>query len=167
MTVTISQPSGHYLAELNVSTAIADLDSAEMEVFVKALGKVNALADAADGFVWRLQDGGDAMPDERFSDNPRTITTLSVWQTPDAFENYIWNTAHRGFMPRGLRWFLPATAPSFVMWWVPAGHIPRMAEARARLAQLTEQGPSSDAFDWSVLPGTRPWQAAGGPPRKP
>ena len=36
--------------------------------------------------------------------------------------------------------------PGYVLWWVPAGHIPTLEEAKAKLAYLGEHGPSPEAF---------------------
>ena len=51
------QADGHHLAEINVATAIADLDDPVMEPFMAALDKVNALAEASAGFVWWIAAG--------------------------------------------------------------------------------------------------------------
>jgi Domain of unknown function (DUF3291) len=48
-----------HLAQLNVARAVASLDAPELAEFVAALGSINALAEAAPGFVWRLA-GADA-----------------------------------------------------------------------------------------------------------
>ncbi|MFD0068985.1 DUF3291 domain-containing protein, partial [Streptomyces sp. NPDC127574] len=55
-------PTGaHELAEVNIARLTAPLDSPQLKAFVDALDPVNAVADAADGFVWRLQsDSGNA-----------------------------------------------------------------------------------------------------------
>ena len=36
------------------------------------------------------------------------------------------------------------------MWWVPAGHVPDVAEARERLAHLRAHGPSPFAFPFGA-----------------
>jgi hypothetical protein len=38
-----------------------------------------------------------------------------------------------------------------VMWWIPAGHRPSLAEAAERLALLRTQGPSAEAFTFRLL----------------
>ena len=43
------------LAQLNVAELVAPLDSVELTDFVANLEGINALADSASGFVWRLQ----------------------------------------------------------------------------------------------------------------
>ena len=37
-----------------------------------------------------------------------------------------------------------------VLWWVPAGHEPSVAEGMARLAQLRRSGPEPEAFDFKA-----------------
>ena len=43
------------LAQVNIGRLLAPLDSRRIAGFVAALDSVNAVADAAPGFVWRLQ----------------------------------------------------------------------------------------------------------------
>ena len=53
--------SAFQIAELNIALAKAPVDSPLLAEFAAALEPVNALADAAPGFVWRLQsEEGDA-----------------------------------------------------------------------------------------------------------
>ena len=54
--------TGYHLAELNIGTARAATDSPEMAGFMAGITSVNALADTAPGFVWRLQDGDGPAP---------------------------------------------------------------------------------------------------------
>ena len=39
-----------------------------------------------------------------------------------------------------------------VLWWVPEGHRPTIAEAKARLDLLRELGPTPEAFDFGSVP---------------
>lgn len=51
----------HQLAQLNIAKLKFALDDPALSEFVDNLEKINALADASPGFVWRLQtDDGDA-----------------------------------------------------------------------------------------------------------
>jgi len=51
----------HHLANVNIATLRAPIDDPLIADFVAGLPAVNALADVAPGFVWRLQtDDGDA-----------------------------------------------------------------------------------------------------------
>ena len=155
--IVVSLPDGHCLAELNIGLAVADLDAPTMADFMKTLDKVNRIADRSPGFVWRLQDEAGNATGVKFSENPREIVNLSVWQTSADLEHYVWNTVHRQFMKRRAEWFVPLDQPYFVLWWVPAGVLPTLAEALDRLAWLRSDGPSAHAFGWSNLLGQRIW----------
>ena len=155
--ICVSQPDGHYLAELNIGLAVDDLDTPTMADFMKALDKVNRIADRSPGFVWRLQDEAGNATGVKYSENPREIVNLSVWQTSADLEHYVWNKVHRHFMNRRAEWFVPIDQPYFVLWWVPVDVLPTLAEALDRLACLRSDGPSAHAFGWSNLPGQRIW----------
>ncbi|MDH3740809.1 MAG: DUF3291 domain-containing protein, partial [Hyphomicrobiales bacterium] len=45
-----------HLAQLNVGTMLYPQDDPRMAGFMDNLDRVNAIADRAPGFVWRLQD---------------------------------------------------------------------------------------------------------------
>ena len=51
---------GFQLAQLNVARMVAPLEDPVMAGFVDRLDQINALADAAPGFVWRLQTDEEA-----------------------------------------------------------------------------------------------------------
>ena len=159
-----AQPAGHCLAELNIATSVADVDNPAMAGFINALDVVNAIAERSPGFVWRLKDeSGNAIGFKRAGD-PREIYNLSVWERAQDLEFYIWKTVHRRFMNQRHRWFHPASAPYFVLWWVPQGERPTLDGALVRPKHLREQGPSAFAFGWANLVGKRLWQSDGAPP---
>ena len=93
----------------------------------------------------------------KYSENPREIVNLSVWQTSADLEHHVWNKVHRHFMNRHAERFVPIDQPYFVLWWVPVDVLPTLAEALDRLACLRSDGPSAHAFGWSNLPGQRIW----------
>ena len=64
---------------------------------------------------------------------------------------------HKRIYQKKGNWFEPRATPHFVMWWVPVGHIPTPEEALARLAHLTQHGPSGHAFGWESLPNVKLW----------
>ena len=83
------------LAEINIATLVAPLDDPQIDDFRNAVDEVNAIAEAAPGFVWRLQtDEGNATAIQAFP-NPLTIVNLSVWESPDAPELRVRRTAPR------------------------------------------------------------------------
>ena len=44
------------------------------------------------------------------------------------------------------QWFEPLEGPILVLWWIPAGQIPTVAEAQGRLQHLKDHGPTAHAF---------------------
>lgn len=121
------------------------LDSPRLAEFVAALEPVNALADAAPGFVWRLQDEtGDATSIKAFGDD-RLIVNMSVWEDLDALWRFVYDDGHLAVMRRRREWF-EHMRMHLALWWVPAGRLPTVAEAEQRLAALEQRGPSPYAF---------------------
>ena len=58
---------------------------------------------------------------------------------------------HRQFYERRQDWFQVLGQMHFVMWWVPAGHKPTLAQALDRLEHLRRHGDSEQAFGWRWL----------------
>ena len=139
--------SGHQLAQINVARLLAPIDAPETADFVAALAPVNARADAAPGFVWRLQtESGDATS-VRVSDDPLLIVNLTVWESVEALEGFAYREAsHLAVLRRRREWFDRPAAAATALWWVPSGHLPTLDEALDRLAVLRARGPSPDAF---------------------
>jgi heme-degrading monooxygenase HmoA len=136
----------YHLAQINIARAVADLDSPLMQGFVSRLDEINALAEKAPGFVWRLQaDAGDATSIRAFED-PRTYINMSVWETPEDLKNFVYRSAHVELIRDREAWFSRLSEQHQAAWWVPAGHRPSAAEGRNRLLLLREQGPSATAF---------------------
>jgi hypothetical protein len=142
--VTSAEP-GWQLAQLNLARLSSPLDSPQLADFVGSLEPVNALADAAPGFVWRLQDdSGNATALRPWGED--TIVNLSVWESVTALRAFVFGADHAAVLRRRRQWFEPYGRPSLVLWWVPSGHRPTMQEARDRLDLLTSVGPGADAF---------------------
>ncbi|WP_248963124.1 DUF3291 domain-containing protein [Sphaerisporangium perillae] len=145
-----------HLAQLNVAHMRAPVDSPELADFVAALEPVNALADAAPGFVWRLK-GGDAPTDTIQHDyGDMLLVNFSAWASRDALWNYVYRSGHLEVLRRRREWFHRMAEPYSVMWWIPEGHTPSLAEAMRRLATLKADGPGPEAFtftDFHPAPG--------------
>jgi len=136
-----------HLAEFNVVRLTEPIDSPRLASFVALLPEINALAEASPGFVWRLtdHDGHDATSMRPFPDHD-VIINLSVWESVEDLERYVYRGRHLDPLRRRREWFLPNTTPNTVLWWIPAGTVPTVAEAMARLATLTRSGPGPEAF---------------------
>ena len=139
--------SAWHLAEFNVARLHQPLDHPDTAEFVAALDEVNALAEAAPGFVWRLTDeSGQSSSYVRADEDPLLIINLSVWRTPDELHDFVFHTAHSGFLRRRREWFQRMAEAYLVCWWVPAGEVPSVDEALERLARLRRDGVSEHAF---------------------
>jgi hypothetical protein len=135
-----------HLAQVNIGRVRAALDDPLMEGFKSQLDPINALADRTPGFVWRLQtDDGHAMAIRPYADE-RMAINLSVWESLDALQQFVYKSAHIAPLRDRKQWFEPIDGPILALWWIPAGHIPTVEEAKERLALLEERGPSADAF---------------------
>jgi hypothetical protein len=138
--------AGHHLAQLNIARMLAPLDSEQMAGFVQALDPLNALADGAPGFVWRLQtEDGDATAIRPYDDD-MMIVNLTVWESIEALADFAYRSDHREVMVQRRKWFERMAEAFMVLWWVPAGHRPPVAEAKERLELLRREGPTPAAF---------------------
>jgi heme-degrading monooxygenase HmoA len=141
--------AAHHLAQVNVATVRAPLDSPELAGFVAQLEPINALADHSPGFVWRLQtEDGDATAIRPFEDE-RIMVNLSVWESLEALRTFVYASRHLDVMRRRREWFHRMDA-YLALWWVPAGTIPTVAQAKDRLERLAGNGPGPDAFTFRV-----------------
>ncbi|MFI6359630.1 DUF3291 domain-containing protein [Streptomyces sp. NPDC050743] len=170
--MTASTHAAH-LAQLNVATLRHPLDDPRMAPFVEMLDPVNAAADSAPGFVWRLVEEGAADATGLRPAGEDVIVNLTVWQSQEALWDFTYRSGHLEVMRRRREWFHRHVTAHLVLWWVPAGHLPTVGEALERLADLGEHGPSLRAFTFAssytateaaqhlrAVPPTQPQQAA-------
>ncbi len=139
------------LAQVNVARLVAPLDDPVLADFVAALEPVNAAADRAAGFVWRLQgEGGDATGIRAFTwdaaESAGVIVNLSVWTDVEHLAAFVYGELHRQVLRRRREWFQRMSEAWVACWWVPAGHRPTTDEAEARVLRLRAEGPTPFAF---------------------
>jgi hypothetical protein len=137
----------HELAQVNIALARQPLDAPLLADFMAALEPVNARADNASGFVWRMQTAeGDATAVRGFGGDPRLIINLTVWQSLEAMRDFVYgDPRHLAVMRRRRDWFERLELRT-ALWWVPIGHRPTVAEAERRLDHLRRRGPTPQAF---------------------
>ena len=139
--------TSYHLAQLNIAKMKHSLDDPVMADFINNLDNINQLADNAPGFVWRLiTDAGVIDPSEQklFSDD--ALVNMSVWTDVESLHNYVYRTAHAKIMSRRKDWFEHLREAYTVLWWIPAGTIPTILEAKQKLELLRLNGPTPDAF---------------------
>lgn len=138
--------SAYELAQLNIGTIRGPIDSPVMADFVANLARINALADASPGFLWRLQtEAGDATAIRPF-ENENVAINMSVWRDTESLRRFVYRTAHADILRRRAEWFEKMSEAFVVLWWVPRGHRPTVAEAIERLGALRSKGASAQAF---------------------
>ena len=136
----------YQLAEINIATFRVPMADPINAGFIANLDRVNALAEAAPGFVWRLIGESNNALDVRAFANPNTAINMSVWTDMDALANFVYrNDGHREIMRRRKEWF-DRMEFHLALWWVPAGHRPTVIEGKERLEWLSRVGPSAHAF---------------------
>lgn len=137
--------SEFHLAQLNIAQMKFAIDDPAMAEFVARLEDINALADSAPGFVWRLQtEEGDATAIDHFGQDK--LVNMSVWEDLESLHAYVFRSAHNQVMALRKQWFERMEAAYSVMWWVEAGHTPGLDEAGERLERLRRDGPGPRAF---------------------
>lgn len=141
----------YQLAQVNVARLVATLEDPLLEGFVSGLAPVNAAADEAPGFVWRLQDdGGNATEIEAFGwdvgDGVGIVVNLSVWVDMEHLIAFVYSDLHRAVLRQRRQWFKPMVESSLACWWIPEGTIPTTDDAEERVKYLRDNGPSPYAF---------------------
>jgi hypothetical protein len=135
-----------HIAQINVATALYPLDDPRIADFMALLDEVNALAERSPGFAWRLKSESGNATDIKFTDDPKFIVNMSVWESVEALFEFVYKTSHRLVMTRRREWFERPQRAYQVLWWVPAGRFPTVAEGLARLDHLDAHGPTAHAF---------------------
>ncbi|MEO1034950.1 MAG: DUF3291 domain-containing protein [Pseudomonadota bacterium] len=133
---------------MNIATMRAPLESPELADFVAGLERINALAEAADGFVWRLQtDDGDATALRPLGDD--VLINISVWRDIESLKTFVYQTTHVDFLRRRAEWFTNPRGAHAVLWWIPVGERPTEQDGIAKLNHLNEHGPTAVAFTFA------------------
>jgi hypothetical protein len=146
----------YVVAQVNVGRLVAPLDSPQLADFVAWLDPVNAVADGAPGFVWRLQteDGNStalrAFEDDAEGSDGGILINMSVWESVDALAAFVYGDGHRAVLRRRREWFERLQDVYAALWWVPRGHIPTIGEAEDRVKHLRAHGPTPHAFTFKV-----------------
>jgi hypothetical protein len=138
------------LAQINVAKFRHPINDPVNADFVANLDRVNAVADASPGFVWRLIGSGNSATDIQAFDDPLLLVNLSVWTDIESLRAYAYkNPAHAEIMRRRKEWTEEMQEAYVALWWIPSGHIPTILEAKQKLESVRQNGPTSEAFTFS------------------
>ncbi len=135
-----------HLAQINIAQAQNEMDDVAMRGFVNRLDEINALADQAPGFIWRLQtEGGDSTA-LRVFDDPLLLINMSVWETIEDLRNFVYRSMHVELIRDREAWFKKMPLMHQALFWLPAGQLPDIEQGKQRLDHLQKHGPTRQAF---------------------
>jgi hypothetical protein len=143
----------YHLAQLNLARMLHPLTDARMKEFVDALEAINALAERSPGFVWRLKSASGNATDIQhpWSEDPFVLANMSVWESLEHLKEYTYRSGHVQVFQRRADWFEKPAQAHYVLWWVPAGHIPTLEEAHDRLEHYRANDATPHAFWFGKL----------------
>ena len=138
------------LAQINVGRLVAPQGDPRVQPFFDALDRINALAEASPGFVWRLKSESGNATDILTTSDPLFIVNMSVWSDADALFKFVYRSAHTPVMAQRRQFFGQFEGAYQALWWVRAGHRPSVDEGLSRLWRLDRYGPTSHAFTFKA-----------------
>jgi hypothetical protein len=138
------------LAQINVGRLVAPSTDTRVKPFFDALERVNSLADASPGFIWRLQTEAGNATDIQPTSDPLFLVNMSVWEDADSLFNFVYRSAHTPEMARRREYFEPFEGAYQALWWVPSGHRPSVDEGLSRLWRIDRHGPTPLAFTFKA-----------------
>ena len=94
-----------HIAQLNIGRFRYPTDDPRMAAFMMNLDRINALAERSEGFVWRLKDESNNATAIRPASDPTMAVNLSVWESVEALERFVWATVHKQIYNRKGEWF--------------------------------------------------------------
>ena len=94
-----------HIAQLNIGRFRYATDDSRMRAFMDNLDRVNAIAERTEGFIWRLKDESNNATAIRPAGDPAMAVNLSVWESVEALERFVWATVHKQFYNRKAEWF--------------------------------------------------------------
>src|SRR5260370_14540773 len=87
--------------------------------------------------------------------HPSSSVILTWWDRLCPRRTYPSAARHIGVFRDRAQWFEKMDKPNYCLWWVPAGHIPTVAEARERLEHYQLHGATPFSF-WFSQPYPAP-----------
>lgn len=133
------------LAQINIGCLKYDRDDDRVAGWRDNVERINALAETAPGFVWRLSGAEGQDTGQRMFANPRVVTNMSVWRSLRAFKSFVYKSEHVNFVRGRSKWFSPLKA-HLALWWIEPDMYPNLDDGREKLELLSRIGPSAAAF---------------------
>ena len=137
---------GWHLAQVNIGRMVAPQGDPRVRPFFDALDRVNALAEASPGFIWRLTGDGNSATDIQPTADPLLLINMSVWESAEALFQFVYRSAHTEMMIRRREFFEKFDGSFQALWWVPQGRVPTINDALSRLWHIDRFGSTAHAF---------------------
>jgi hypothetical protein len=133
--------SAYHLIHANIAIMRAPFDDPRMADFLAMADKIDALAQAASGFVAQPEP-----PDEGAVYTGTTLLNLSIWESVEHLKQFTHAGQHARALERRTEWFEQSPGRNYVLFWLPAGEIPTEEEVARRMDYLVVHGPTPYAF---------------------
>ena len=148
---TMQKRSSYHLAQINVARLLAPLDAPSTAEFRDNLDRINVIAEASPGFIWRLQSDDSKVFEMPDSIDPLLIINQSVWSGVEELKQFAYHTEHVDFYRKRKNWFERPQQAHMALWWIPVGHQPDALEGLSRLRLLRKKGESKLAFSFRKM----------------
>ena len=136
----------YHLAQVNIGKILAPMDSPLMSEFKNNLDRINALAEASEGFIWRLKEENNNATSIKVFEDDFMLINMSVWKDIETLYKYVYESAHMEYLKNRKAWFERFTEKYMALWWIPEGHIPTPLEAIERINHIRQHGDTAFAF---------------------
>lgn len=145
-----------HIAQFNVVRFKFPVGHPALQAFAENVARINAIAEASPGFVWRYVEAGTGEVEFiRFEDGS-FLGALSVWESIEALRSFVYGKAHLEMMRRKAEWMSNIAEPAYVLWPVERGDQPHPDEGWRRLLHLRDKGDTAIAFSFSFRSATGP-----------
>ena len=139
----------YQLAQINIAKMNGvNINDPVMKEFVDNLILINSLAESSDGFVWRLKGENNNATNLNPYNDEQIIVNISVWQSIEHLEHYVYKTMHTEFLKRRKEWFQKFGKAYYALWWIVKDEYPTVAEAISKLTYMQQNGATQEAFDF-------------------
>ena len=142
-----------HLAQMNIAWMHGKITDPVMSGLANRIEEINQLADGSPGFVWRLTTSEitpeTLEPFETFFpgfQRDKLFYNMSVWKNVEDLRAYTFASAHAEMLNERHQWIDRIAGASAVLWWIPAGSLPTIAESAERWHKLEKSGPTPEGF---------------------
>lgn len=140
--------SAMHVAQFNVVRFKFPPGHVALRTFEENVARINAIAEASPGFVWRYVEAGTRDVEfVQFVDGS-FLGALSVWESIEALKAFVYGKAHLEMMRRKAEWMSNMAERSYVLWHVERGIQPRPEEGWKRLVHFRENSDSAMSFSF-------------------